>query len=181
MENTTLVLKTADSSSSSLNSVNTWNNINLRNLMGNMYDKYEKFNLCLVNISTGASNPTLGTSTDDLNVSVNISGLPFINQTYNTSTGNNTNTATITTFQFQRNNCINQYFYGSNFLTFGKAQDLCNITISFSKVSNYLVGLSTSVSYPNVSYIFSIVGIPNDDDKLLTPQSRMDKNTGRIK
>ena len=95
MENTTLVLKTVDSSSSLSNSVNTWNNINLRNLLGNMYDKYEKFNLCLVNISTGASNNTLGTSTDDLNVSVNISGLPFINQTYNTSTGNNTNTATI--------------------------------------------------------------------------------------
>ena len=73
------------------------------------------------------------------------------------------------------------YNYGSNFLTFGKAQDLCNITISFSKVSNYVVGLSSPVSYPNVSYIFSIVGIPNDDDKLLTPQSRMDKNTGKIK
>lgn len=107
MENTTLVLRTADSSSSLSNSVNTWNNINLRYLMGNMYDKYEKFNLCLVNISTGASNATLGNSTDDLNVSVNISGLPFINQTYNSSTGNNGSNATITTFQFQRNSCVN--------------------------------------------------------------------------
>ena len=181
MENTTLVLRTADSSSSLSNSVNTWNNINLRYLMGNMYDKYEKFNLCLVNISTGASNATLGNSTDDLNVSVNISGLPFINQTYNSSTGNNGSNATITTFQFQRNSCVNQYFYGSNFITFGKAQDLCNITISFSKVSNYGAALSTPVSYPNVSYIFSIIGIPNDNDKLLTPQSRMDNNTGKLK
>ena len=35
-------------------------------------------------------------------VAANISGLPFINQTYNTETGNNTNTATLTTFQFPR-------------------------------------------------------------------------------
>ena len=181
MENATLVLKTADSSSSLSNSVNTWNNINLRNLMGDMYDKYEKFNLCLVNISTGPANATLGASVDDLNVSVNISGLPWINQTYNTDTGNNTNTAIITTFQFSRNSCINLYNYGSNFLTFGKAQDLCNITISLLKSSNYAVALSTTVPYPNVLYIFRIIGIPNESDKLLTPQSRIDNNTGRIK
>ena len=181
MENITLVLKSADASSSNSNTVNSWNNINLRILMGPMYDKYEKFNLCLVNISTGQSSPSLGNTLDDLNVSVNIGGLPFINQTYNTSSGNNGSTSCITTFQFVRGSCTNQYFYGNNFITFGKAQDLCNINISFAKVSNYGSALSSAMSYPNVSYIFSIVGIPNENDKTLTPQSRMDNNTGRLK
>ena len=180
MENATLVLRTNDSTSSNYNTVNTWSNINLRNLLGFMYDKYEKFNLCLVNISTGTSIATLGNTTDDLNVSVNISGLPFINQTYNVASGNNTSSATITTFQFVRSNCVNQYFYGNNFITFGKAQDMSNITITLNKVASNSTP-STGPYFPNQTYIFSIVGIPNSSDSLLTPQSRIDNNTGKLK
>ena len=182
MENATLILRTKDAVSSSNNSQNTWNNINLRILLGTMYDKYEMFNLCLVNISTGASNSLLGNTTDDLNVAVNISGIPFINQTYNALTGNNTTSSTITTFQFQKNLCVNQYFYGSNYITFGKSQDQCNLSINLSKVSDYSTVLNAGItlSYPNVSYIFSIIGIPNQNDKTLTPQSRMDNNKGKL-
>ena len=111
MENTTLVLRTFDANTSLQNTYYVWENINLRNLMGNMYDKYEKFNLCLTSISSTNANATLGTLLEDTMVVANISGLPFINQTYNTKTGNNTNTATLCSFQFQRSLGINLYFY----------------------------------------------------------------------
>ena len=179
MENATLILRTSDSATNAMNYQYSWG-VNLRILLGNMYDKYEKFNLCLVNISTGASNASLGTTQDDLNVSVNISGLPFINQTYNAGSGNNGSISTITTFQFVRGSCVNQYFYGNNFITFGKSQDVANITITLNRVANNQAP-STSTAYPNVSFIFSIIGIPNSSDSLLTPQSRIDKNTGLIK
>ena len=181
MENATLVLRTFDANTSLQNTYYVWENINLRNLMGNMYDKYEKFNLCLTSISSTTAGATLGTLLEDTMVAANISGLPFINQTYNTETGNNTNTATLTTFQFPRTTGLNLYFYNNIFLTFGKAQDLCNITIQLLKNGNYTVPLSSPVVYPHCTFIFNIVGIPNESDKLLTPQTRMDKNTGKIK
>ena len=181
MENTTLVLRTFDANTSLQNTYYVWENINLRLLMGNMYDKYEKFNLCLTSISSTTANATLGTLLEDTMVVANISGLPFINQTYNTKTGNNTNTATLCSFQFQRGTGINLYLYNDIFLTFGKAQDLCNITIQLLKNGNYTVPLSSPVVYPHITFILNIVGIPNDNDILLNPQSRMDKNTGKIK
>ena len=179
MENATLVLKVKDATSNTPNTLNTWNNISLRNVLGPMYYKYDKFNLCLVNISTGQSNAALGNTIDDLNVCVNVSGLPFINQTYNVASGNMTSSTCITTFQFVRGSCVNQYFYGNNYFTFGKSQDLCNITIALVKVSDYTSSLNgAGQTYPNVTYIFSIIGIPNDDS--IKPPVRMDRNTGHI-
>jgi len=175
MENATLVLKTSDATISQYaNTLNTWSNINLRNLMGNMYEKYETFNLCLISIFTATASSTLGNTTNDLNVVVNLSGLPFINQTYNTKTGNNESTSIITVFNFNRSSWANVYYSEDNYLTFGKSQDLCDITINLTQISGATV--TSSVSYPNVIYKFSIIGVPNQNDKLLTPPARMEIN-----
>ena len=179
MENATLILKTVDAFSDLRNTINTWNNINLRNLLGNMYDKYETFNLILTTVSTGLASSTLGNTPNDLNVSANISGLPFINQTYNAKTGNNESKSVLTSFQFSRSSNRTAYFSGNSFITFGKAQDLCNITISLTNISGG--SLASGVDYPDVLYIFYVIGVPNQNDKLLTPPSRMDNNTGKIK
>ena len=178
MENALLVLKTADAVSQSHNTINTWSNINLRNLLGMMYDKYEVFNLQLNTIATGLSSSTLGTTLNDLNVSAHLTGLPFINQTYDVKTGNNSFTTNIGVFRFARNTNLNTY-YTDSYFTFGKSQDMCNLTISLTNISDG--ALSTSVDYPDVLYIFNIIGVPNKNDSLLIPPSRMDNNTGRLK
>lgn len=111
----------------------TWNNINLRVLLGDMYDKYDLFNICLNTISTSQAN-TIDVNPDSRNVNVKISGLPFINQTYNVKGGSNSSSTTIATFNFVPSNSTTQYYYSNNMATFGKNSDVCNITIEYFRI-----------------------------------------------
>jgi hypothetical protein len=96
---TRLILKTSDLTNGSTTNIGscdtlrqnfTWFNINLRSLLCDLYNQYDYFNLLLISISsahiTAAANQG---SADDRLVYVKISGLPFINQSYNQPTGNN--------------------------------------------------------------------------------------------
>ena len=83
----------------------TWKNINLRSVLGSMYDKYDLFNLCLSTISSGGvavigNTYQLSSDPNDNNVSILMSGLPFINNTYNTATQHNTIYTTLGCYQF---------------------------------------------------------------------------------
>ena len=151
--NASLVLKTTDCTSNSdyivpglasvrgncvtnakLSSI-TWNNINLRTLLGKMYDDYDLFNLCLNTISTSQAN-NIDTNADSKNVTVRISGLPFVNQTYNCKNGFNSALTTIGTFNFVSSGATTQYYYSNNIATFGKNQEICNITIEYARISD---------------------------------------------
>lgn len=123
----------------------TWNNINLRTLLGDMYNDYDLFNLCLNTISTATANPTIDPNDDVKNVSVVISGLPFINQTYNVKNGCNSNYTVIGTFNFLQNQASTQNYNSSNMATFGKSQELCSITIEFDKIVDDTLSLPVSV------------------------------------
>jgi len=164
--NASLILKTSDlttasdysfgsSYSSSKGSCNaklssiTWNNINLRTILGDMYDKFDCFNLCLNTISTAQANaidPTL----DCRNVIVKLYGLPWKNQTYNVSTGANSNGTVITTFNFVGNGSTTQYYYSNNIATFTKNQDLVNITVEYSRILDGVIPNSNLI-YPNIT------------------------------
>jgi len=93
----------------------TWKNINLRTVLGPMYDKYDVFNLTLKYIA--ASQTTAGLGADGSNVIMNISGLPFLNQTYLQSHNCNTNTAVLGTYAYPTASAIssNTCFYSSIF------------------------------------------------------------------
>jgi hypothetical protein len=152
----------------------TWNNINLRTLLGDMYDKYDLFNICLNTISTagaGASTTLLGgvagnNSADNLNVIVKLSGLPFVNQTYSVKQGCNTNVCPISTFLFansaQYNITTTQLFYSNNCYTFGKSQQTCNLTIQYARIIDDALPTTTN-PYPNMIFMFDIVGINKDN------------------
>ena len=78
----------------------TWNNVSLRTILGNdMYNKYDKFNIKLCSIMH--SEPTLipSSTSVNLNLQINIGGLPFSNCTYNTKSDNNLVTCSIGSFQ----------------------------------------------------------------------------------
>ena len=153
-----LVLKTSDITSKSdyvygnvyasqIGSMNakgssmTWNNINLRTLLGDMYDKYDLFNLCLNTISTSQAN-TIDANAEAKNVVVRLSGLPWVNQSYNVKNANNGSSTVIATFNFTASTSSTQYYYSNNIATFGKNSDTCNITVEYAKILDDTVLLS---------------------------------------
>lgn len=187
LENASLILKGYDLTSTennfgvcnSLNTSFTWKNINLRTVLGNMYDKYDTFNICLNTICCSTPPANLGVSygnsdINNLHVIINISGLPFINQTYSQSNNRNTSSTPIGAFTFPTatTQVGLQSFYSSNVATFGKSQELCNITISYSKV---LDGLSptSNLAFPEPVFIFDIIGIDKERGNL--NGSRLDR------
>ena len=142
----------------------TWKNINLRNLLGDMYDKYDLFNLTLDSITNSRSDVALGSSLDDLNDYLTISGLPFINQTYNTSSGNSVNEAYLTPYNFTRSQANNFCYYNSKGLTFNKNQQSCNINITILKViDNTKPTPGGLLLFPLMIFSFKIEGVPKTD------------------
>ncbi len=143
----------------------TWNNINIRTLLGPMYDKYDTFVLSLESIMQSESADDVGVSNDDALVLVQMSGLPFINTTFNIQTGFN-NYSTILTPIHVGSNTINFNTFNNVFRTFGKASDLINITIGFLRY-DFAPGNTTLVNpYPNMTYIFNIFGIAKEKGDL---------------
>jgi len=181
-ESAQLILRTQNATANTnLGNDFTWNNINLRLLMGDMYDRYDKFNLVLSSFAMSNIGGTVGSNLADLALTIEISGLPFINQTYDPRTNNNTNWSTVNFFRVERNNSVIQQFNNA-FLTFGKSQDMCNINIRYTRITDRNPPSTPgSAPYPSSIFDFYIVGIPNDSDKTLTPPERMDKNRGFLK
>jgi hypothetical protein len=182
IENCALVLRTSDLTVNSTTQVGicdqyrtnfTWSNINLRSLLGSMYDTYDKFNICLNTIATAqmTSGSIPGTTPDDRIVQIYLSGLPFLNQTYDVVRGGNTPNTVIATFTFPNaTGSSTQYFYSSNIATFDKRQDEANIQIFYNRVKTDALAnvpptyiISTGASFPDMIFIFDIFGIPKVD------------------
>ena len=133
----------------------TWNNINLRVLLGDMYDMYDEFNLCLNQMSTSALGPD--TLIDNRSCYIKMAGLPWINQSYNFKSGNNGTMATIGTFTFglSGSNTRSQFFNDS-FLTFGKSQEQCNLTLEYYRIVDDLLALMPIPSLANLTISGSV-------------------------
>ena len=172
---TRLVLKTSDLTNGSTTNIGscdtlrqnfTWFNINLRALLGDLYNQYDYFNLLLISISssviTAAANQG---SADDRLVYVKISGLPFINQSYSQPTGNNITSSILTIYSIPATAVTGNQLYNnvSNVMTFGKSQDLCNISISFTRVLDD-TRPNITVANPQFVFMFTIIGIDKADN-----------------
>jgi hypothetical protein len=167
----------------------TWKNINLRTVLGPMYDKYDSFNLCLTTVCSGGvltANNTYILSTDpnDNLVILTISGLPFLNNVYDTRTQHNTNVSTLGCYQFVSDAAnINipipssTTFTASNGgNTFGKYQEMVDLTICYNRVIDnaFIVrdAVTNTGDFPQVQFIFNIFGIQKDENN---------KNGSRLK
>jgi hypothetical protein len=128
-----------------------------------MYDKYDTFVLSLESIMQSNSNATVGETPDDRLLLVQMSGLPFLNATFNIATGFN-NYSTVLTPVYIVPNEINYTIYNNVFRTFGKVADLINITIGFIRYD--FNPANTLVAYPNMTYIFNIKGITKEKGNL---------------
>ena len=182
LKNAALILKTSDLTADSITSIGeanqymtsmTWYNINLRTLLGDMYDDYDIFNLSFNTftsavVGTGAN--VMGASLDDRQLLVKISGLPFLNQTYDVAKCHNTSSAYVGSIYLTSAQSSYQTFNGFNVATFGKNQELVNITITYERVIDG--DLPTTVNeFPASVFFFSIIGIEKD---------KANKNTSRI-
>ena len=142
-----------------------WRNINLRTVLGDMYDKYDLFNLTVKYIESGKLNPVFD-DIDNSNIIININGLPFINQTYRHSHFCNTSNAVLGLYTIPNtlNSVSSQCFYSSNFLTFGKNQELVNINIFYTRiVDNAPPPISIlNCYYPDFVLVLDIFGIDKE-------------------
>jgi len=176
-----LVLKTSDLTTNASTNIGTcdqfrtsftWNNINLRMLLGDMYDQYDYFNISLISISSSLTQAlAAGATADDKMVFVKMSGLPFINQTFQQSTGNNGTFAYVSTLSIPLTAVTATQFYNNlgNVCTFNTDQDLCNINISFFRVlDDTRPALNAGNINPQFSFIFVITGInkPDNPDRI---------------
>jgi hypothetical protein len=166
-----LVLRTDDAVSNNVLTSHTWNNINLRTLMGNdMYDKYDLFMLKPILIATAANPPSIwGNSTDDRITVLNIQGLPFVNNTYNVSTLTTTSSG-IFSSMITRGGGIPTTTNGGSILTFGKYQELVDLTIFYSRIvkntaGNYQTQGTVGNPFPHFVFSFNIYGIAKEVEK----------------
>jgi hypothetical protein len=113
-----------------------------------MYDKYNSFNICLNTISTTTAN-TIDPNTESKNVILKLSGLPWLNQSYDSKTLTNVNKVVMGAFTFIPSSSNSQYYYSNNVATFGKNQEICNITLEYTRVFDDAMSTGTYLTAIN--------------------------------
>ena len=173
-ETAKLVLRTADLTPNTTNAIGTadtflldftWNNINLRTLLGSMYEKYDRFCLVPTQIQSVTAGGSIGSTADDRNCLVYISGLPFSQNTYNVSTLTNTNYAFLNFVRFLTSNAVTASSNGNNLL-FTKNQELVNLNIFYERINKNAGGnydVVTTSAFPNMLFAFNIYGVTKQD------------------
>jgi hypothetical protein len=143
----------------------TFKNINLRTLLGDMYEQYDTFNLSLTSITSAKTLAALGVGfgdndVDNLNLTLYVSGLPFINNSYSFTRAGNTDTAFLGFYQYPSTNATTGFrvYNQAGTLTIGKSQDVCNLTLTFKRVVDNADPV-TLTRFPNTNFTFLINGI----------------------
>ena len=113
----------------------TWNNVSLRTILGDMYDKYDKFNIKLSALLYSQSAVPVSGNSVDLNLQIEITGLPFSNCTYHTKIDSNSSACVIGSFQLTTA-ARTIYFNDDNLITIEKPSDRNNIRIYFTTINN---------------------------------------------
>lgn len=166
----------------------TWTNINFRYLLGDMYDKYERFGLVLECVSQGQTYGTDGTNTqlantsEDLRVMINVGGLPFLNNTYDSVNKTTCSICQLEQLTITKNSTALTFFSLPLQATFSKVETAdINIFLTRANDNQPLYTGATS-QYPHLTFNFQIYGISNtnNDVKIIKPE-RIDNNSGRIR
>lgn len=170
LETVSLILKHSDistntNSDTESSKVGSWSNgkqkttwvFNMRNLLGNkMYDENDMFVLRLNQLSYSTANFPL--TVKDQQVIVSLSGLNFINSTYNVATGNSGNKQQLLLLNMATNAYVENYPPNIAMCNFGKSPDNTNFTIELIRTidglpAQYSIGGTT---FPHMAYSFDI-------------------------
>lgn len=167
LESAVLVLRSANATSNILGSNMTWNAVNFRQLLGTLYDKYDKFKICLTSVSNFNANAIAVVA--DRFVSCEMTGLNFINSTFEYQVGNGgmlTNKTTLcpvdlvgTTNQGRSINLTGEFgqvFYIDN-------PNVVDINISLLRIMDGT--LNGAQDYGNWVFVFSIYGVTDFEEE----------------
>jgi len=196
ISNATLILYSSLLTAGSTNSYGTSNtlrtemlftNINMKVVMGDLYDSYSLFNISLQSVIIPLTTTTsAGTTDSDRKLIVYMSGLGWINNSYNFANRCNSSSASVGTIAFAGSqpstgtgatvDVAQSAFIASIqapcpiYATFGKNDDVINIGITY-KCALYVSGSNAPISanaYPAVAFIFKINGVPayNGDGRI---------------
>lgn len=133
----------------------TWRNISLKNVLGHLFYKYSKFKICFT--SFGNVNTSTLTAVDRI-MTVNMTGLQWYNQTYDSSINANTSNVVISTVDFVSAAGRNINFTGEMGWVFIKPNtEYIDININLTRCSDG--GLNGAVNYGPSVFCFSIYGI----------------------
>ena len=143
-------------------------------LMGNdIYDKYETFNLYLYSISQGqglsSSNTSSGINTC---VDIKMKGLSFLNNTYNTATGLNTDEAFLTShilYLINKDTGTGTVtpMFNPSIVTFSKGSDIVDININMKKlIDRKYPAVVNNTAFGNFVFHFKIYGIPTRENTI---------------
>ena len=136
----------------------TWKNINLKNLLGTMYDDYDYFTLSLSNFSTCALD-NISSVPDTKNIYVRMSGLPWVNSSYDSKTNVNNQYSIVGGINFISND--NTFVLATNYIsTFGKYQETVNITIDLITIIDNQLTNAGANGIPQCIFMFDIIGVP---------------------
>ena len=130
-----------------------------------MYDKYDRFALVPVRYQTSAATgTTFGTEASDRTVSLNIAGLLFTNNVYNSALETNSSSAVLGSVQIDNSAVgVSTSLIGGTMstLTFTKNQELVNLNIYYKRLtkSGGSYDIATTNYYPDAIFIFNIYGI----------------------
>lgn len=146
-----------------------WSKINMRDVIGKEYDNYNLFNLVLSSVSSGLQTNLPGATTEDRKLMVYMSGLSWLNQTYDTAKKSRTNSALVGHVYFDtgQGTSTNGVIMESP-CTFIKADMTTDITITLYRNLDGASPTNGDRAY-SFNYLFKIYGIRDDSlshDKL---------------
>jgi len=138
----------------------SWWNVNLRNLLGDsIYNNHDKFIIRLNQLSHSNSNFAVSANIDNL-IEFNMSGLNFVNSTFDVLTGNNNHrykflfglvpSSTAGVISLQPNISLG---------TFSKSSDNVRIRIELMRMSDNTPIQSNANRCPHMAYAFDIIPI----------------------
>ena len=116
--------------------------VNLRNLLGTVYDSSDYFVLRLNQLSWGYA-AAWNASVNDTSMAINLSGLNFINSTYDVRTGNNTNKCQIALANIPSK----------------KSTENVELTFELLRIIDDLPVQCTATKIPHMAYSFDIYAV----------------------
>ena len=157
----------------------TWKNINMRLVLGEMYGRYETFNMYLYQINqSSAFEASAPSSAPFALVDVRIKGLPFLNNGYNTTNRNNTNSSYLTSYVLNVGGSgiagTVTPMFNPTILTFSKSAECVDLTIDMKCTKDQLYPFIIATrSLGTFIFMFKFYGIPTRQQNLITNGSRM--------
>ena len=133
--------------------------VNLRNLLGTVYDSSDYFVLRLNQLSWGYA-AAWNASVNDTSMAINLSGLNFINSTYDVRTGNNTNKCQIALANINSGNAgLNSYAPNTCLCNFKKSTENVELTFELMRIIDDLPVQCTATKIPHMAYSFDIYAV----------------------